>query len=188
MWDSRPRLSSREAAKDSLPFAAKLANNLYRPFKVPVQNFQIASRNPVFAVRGISNHVNPISTQEFRPHIKLQYVPLVTRGLIVRVPVSCNLHRILFAEHRIKERLGRQARRKRSKSAPADQIQFFSSDRSIKRRGPVPHDTPNSPSPSTPDSQSAAPQSPAAHPRQSAPAPLPPGPAHPESRVCKPSP
>jgi hypothetical protein len=109
----------------------KVSNYLNRTFNVLIQFIQLRCGNPIFTMARIADNMNIEPTQEVRSNVEFQNVALEARSFIFRVPVSGDLNGILFVQDRIKERLGRQARRETSKFSTSNQFQLFSADRAI---------------------------------------------------------
>ena len=91
-------------------------------------------RNPELPVLGrLAHELHLEESHEVGIDVEVGDVPCESRGGIERIPFARNLLRVLEVEHRIEDRLLRQARGKGSRVAVEDQIQLEEPDGPVER-------------------------------------------------------
>jgi len=89
-----------------------------------VEFLKFGGRDPIFLVDRRTDRLNRVFAKGLGPNAKPKDVAGPTRRLVIRVPVSSDLRRVLLIRHRIEERLLRQARGKPLESRRLDQLVF----------------------------------------------------------------
>jgi hypothetical protein len=120
------------ASAESFP-SAKFGNDLDTSHDIRVQTDKFRSGDPIFTMNGVSNHVDLVSIKKFVPDAEAQHISSKARALVLRIPVTCNLRRIILIEDGVEEGLFGQSRRKLAIAACAHEIEFFLAYRPIER-------------------------------------------------------
>jgi hypothetical protein len=106
-------------------------NNLNKIIDLVVELLQFARRDPILLMDRRANGSNWIFSNKLRPDTKTQNVSSPSRRLVIHVPVSCNLRRVILVVYWIEKRLFRQARRKPLEAGRLNQLVFAPTDRAV---------------------------------------------------------
>jgi len=101
----------------------KFGDNFNRAGQIFIELGQILGWYPILPMHSATDDLDIVSLEKFSADVKSGYVSDLFR-IVLRIPITGDLHSIFFLQHRIKDRLFRQPRRESHESRGADQLQF----------------------------------------------------------------